>query len=114
MSFSVFAPLVTLTLVIDGALTTSDCVTLAVEPDASVTVSMTENLPVFLNVCLGDTPVAVPPSPKLQLYPVNVEPESVDRVPSNANGTSATGCPATVAIPAVGTPVILSRWLEWR
>ena len=47
-----------------------------------------------------------------QLYPVNVEPESVDRVPSNANGTSATGCPATVAIPAVGTPVILSRWLE--
>ena len=78
LELSVLLPLVTLTLVIEGATTVICSVTVAVEPEASVTVKATENFPVFVNVWLVATPVAVPPSPKLQPYPVSVDPVSVD------------------------------------
>ena len=75
--------------------TVTERVVVAVAPSSSVTVRVTGYVPATPKVCDAVTPVAVPPSPKVQAYERTVPSGSVEPDPS-----TATDSPLGVAVAA--------------
>src|SRR5712691_4989353 len=89
----------------DLSMTTTFTLFAPVLPELSVTVKVTVNVPAMAYTCVAVTPVAVPPSPKVQAYDAIVPPGS-----TLAPALKLTVEPVTVLLP-VTVKLATGGWL---